>query len=192
MARKSFNPGKLLVPLPAVMATVGDMENANILTVAWTGILATVPPKTYISVRPSRHSYGILKEKGEFVINLPTVKQAKEVDFVGIYTGKKLDKFEKTGFTKEKSEKVAPPTIAECPVALECRVTEILPMGSHDVFIADIVSVSCKEELFDREGKMHLEHAGLLAYAHGEYYELGKKVPGFYEEHINKKIETVF
>ena len=179
MKRRVLSPGALTAPLPPVMVTVGDMENANILTVAWTGILATVPPKTYISVRPSRHSYGILKEKGEFVINLPTVKQAKEVDFVGIYTGKKLDKFEKTGFTKEKSEKVAPPTIAECPVALECRVTEILPMGSHDVFIADIVSVSCKEELFDREGKMHFERAGLLAYAHGEYFALGEKVGRF-------------
>ena len=179
MKRRVLSPGALTAPLPPIMVTVGDMENANILTVAWTGILATVPPKTYISVRPSRHSYGILKEKGEFVINLPTVKQAKEVDFVGIYTGKKLDKFEKTGFTKEKSEKVAPPTIAECPVALECRVTEILPMGSHDVFIADIVSVSCKEELFDREGKMHLERADLLAYAHGEYFALGEKVGRF-------------
>ena len=94
MKRRVLSPGALTAPLPPVMVTVGDMENANILTVAWTGILATVPPKTYISVRPSRHSYGILKEKGEFVINLPTVKQAKEVDFVGIYTGKKLDKFE--------------------------------------------------------------------------------------------------
>ena len=179
MKRRILSPGALTAPLPPVMVTVGDMEDSNILTVAWTGILATVPPKTYISVRPSRHSYGILKERGEFVINLPTAKQAREVDFVGIYTGKKLDKFEKTGFTKQRSEKVAPPTIAECPLALECRVTDVLQMGSHDVFVADIVSVSCREELFDGQGKIHLERAGLLAYAHGEYYALGEKVGRF-------------
>lgn len=179
MKRKNLSPGALTAPLPPVMVTVGDMESANILTVAWTGILATVPPKTYISVRPSRHSYSILKERGEFVINLPTASLARTVDFVGIYTGAKLNKFEKTALTPIKSEKVAPPTVAECPLALECRVCEVLPMGSHDVFVADIVSVSAKEELFDREGKMHLEKADLLAYAHGEYFSLGESLGKF-------------
>ena len=139
--RTNLSPGTLSAPIPPAMVTVGDFENANVLTIAWTGILATVPPKTYISVRPSRHSYGMLKERGEFVINLPSVQMARTVDFVGIYTGKKMDKFEKCHLTKKPSENVAPPTIAECPIALECRVSDVLPMGSHDVFIADIVSV---------------------------------------------------
>ncbi len=177
--RKSLSPGALTAPIPPAMVTVGDFESSNVLTVAWTGILATVPPKTYISVRPSRHSYNMLKEGGEFVINLPPAALAKTVDFVGIYTGKKMDKFEKCRLTKKRSEKVAPPTIAECPVALECRVTDILPMGSHDVFLADIVSVSCHEDILDSEGKMHFERADLLAYAHGEYYSLGERVGRF-------------
>ena len=177
--RRSLSPGALTAPIPPAIVTVGDFENANALTVAWTGILATVPPKTYISVRPSRHSHGMLKANGEFVINLPTVSMAKTVDFVGIYTGAKLDKFEKCSLTKKKSEKVAPPTISECPIALECRVTDIMPMGSHDVFIADIVSVSCQNDILDSDGKMHFERANLLAYAHGEYYSLGERVGRF-------------
>lgn len=177
--RKSLSPGALTAPIPPAIVTVGDFDNANMLTVAWTGILATQPPKTYISVRPSRHSYGILKERGEFVINLPSVSIAREVDSVGIYTGAKMDKFQRTGLTKVRSEKVAPPTVAECPVALECRVTDILPMGSHDVFLADVVSVSCDEGIMDGEGKMRFDKADLLAYAHGEYYSLGEVVGRF-------------
>lgn len=189
--RKSLSPGALTAPIPPAMVTVGDYDNANVLTIAWTGILATVPPKTYISVRPSRHSYSMLKERGEFVINLPSVSLAKIVDFVGIYTGKKMDKFEKCALTKKRSEKVAPPTIAECPIALECRVTDILPMGSHDVFLADIVSVSCDEDILDADGKMHFERADLLAYAHGEYYSLGERVGrfGFSTDKPKKKAE---
>lgn len=177
--RKSLSPGTLLSPVPPAMVTVGDFDNANIITIAWTGILASTPPKTYISVRPSRHSYKILKKRGEFVINLPSVSLARETDYVGIYTGAKVDKFEKCSLTKQKSERVAPPTIAECPIALECRVTDILPMGSHDVFMADIVSVSCHESIFDEDGKMHFERADLLAYSHGEYYSLGEIVGRF-------------
>jgi flavin reductase (DIM6/NTAB) family NADH-FMN oxidoreductase RutF len=177
--RRSFAPGALEAPLPPALVTVGDFDNANVLTVAWTGILATHPPRTYVSVRPSRHSYGILKEKGEFVINLPSVKLARVVDFVGIYTGAKVDKFKKCALTKKQSEKVAPPTIAECPVALECRVADVIPMGTHDVFIADIVSVSCDESIIDEAGKMHFELADLLAYSHGEYYALGERVGRF-------------
>ena len=177
--RVSFAPGALTAPIPPAMVTVGDMENANVLTVAWTGILATVPPKTYVSVRPSRYSYKILKERGEFVINLPSSSLAKTVDFVGFYTGAKVNKFEKCGLTKIESGKVSAPTIKECPVALECRVTDVIPMGSHDVFIADIVNVSCTPEIMDENGKMHFERADLLAYAHGEYYKLGEKLGRF-------------
>ena len=179
MKRRSFNPGTLTAPIPPAMVTVGTMEKPNVLTVAWTGILATHPAKTYVSVRPSRHSYGILREGGEFVINLPSASLARAVDYVGIYTGAKVDKFKKCGLTSVKSEKVAPPTIAECPVALECVVTDVMPMGTHDVFIADIVSVSCREELLDSEGKLHFERGDLLAYVHGEYYTLGERVGRF-------------
>lgn len=179
MKRKNLSPGALTAPLPPCMVTVGDMEKNNILTVAWTGILATVPPKTYISVRPSRHSHGMLGVGREFVINLPPASLVKEVDFVGIYTGAKMDKFERCSLTRVKSQKVSPPTVAECPIALECRVTEVISMGSHDVFMADIVSVSCHDELIDSEGKIHFENADLLAYAHGEYYTLGERIGRF-------------
>ena len=177
--RKHFAPGTLVAPVPPAMVTVGDFDNSNIITIAWTGILNSQPPKTYVSIRPSRHSYGILKEKGEFVINLPSVDLAKQTDYVGIYTGAKVDKWAKTGLTKAKSEKVAPPTIAECPIAIECRVSEVIPMGSHDVFMADIVGISCREDIVDENGKMHFDRADLLAYAHGEYYELGEVVGRF-------------
>ena len=121
----------------------------------------------------------MLRERGEFVINLPPDSLARTVDYIGIYTGAKVDKFEKCSLTKVRSTKVAPPTVAECPVAIECRVSEVLPMGSHDVFIADIVGVSCHEDIMDSEGKMHFERAGLLAYMHGEYYSLGDRLGRF-------------
>jgi flavin reductase (DIM6/NTAB) family NADH-FMN oxidoreductase RutF len=176
--RQSFAPGALTAPLPPVLVTVGDMTDANIITIAWTGILATIPPKTYISVRPSRHSYGILKERGEFVINLPSASLVREVDYAGIYTGAKVDKFEKCGFSKVESKEVSAPTIGECPIALECKITEILPMGSHDVFMADIVSVSCREDVLEN-GRICYDNADLLAYAHGEYFALGEKLGKF-------------
>ena len=178
MKRQSFAPGALTAPLPPVLVTVGDMEEANIITIAWTGILATIPPRTYISVRPSRHSYGMLKEKGEFVINLPSASLAREVDYAGIYTGAKVDKFIKCGFSKVESNEVSAPTIGECPIALECKITEVLPMGSHDVFMADIVSVSCREDVME-EGRICYDKADLLAYAHGEYFALGEKLGKF-------------
>lgn len=177
--RKHFAPGALLAPVPPALVTVGDFNNANIITIGWTGTLATQPPKTYISVRPSRYSYELLRKHSEFVINLPSVDLAKKVDYAGIYTGKKINKWEKCGFTKQKSERVDTPTIAECPIALECRVTDVIPMGSHDVFMADIVGISCQDNILDEEGKMRFDRANLLAYAHGEYYALGGVVGRF-------------
>ena len=179
MGRKSFKPGTLHAPLPAVMATVGTMDNANIITVAWTGILSSDPARTYISVRPSRYSHKLLSENGEFVINLTTEALARATDYAGIYTGAKVDKFEKLGLTKVPSEAVATPTIAESPLALECRVFEVLHFGTHDVFMADIVSVSCDDSILDEKGKICLERAGLMAYAHGEYFALGKSIGRF-------------
>ena len=177
--RRHLSPGTLLAPVPPALVSVGDFENANLITIGWTGILASQPPKTYISVRPSRYSYEILKEHSEFVINLPSVSMAKQVDYAGIYTGKKVDKWKKCGLTKQKSERVDTPTVAECPIALECRITDIIPMGSHDVFMADIVGVSCHESILDEDGRMCFERADLLAYAHGQYYSLGDVVGRF-------------
>ena len=168
-----------MAPLPAVMVSVGDMENSNIITVAWTGILSSDPPRTYISVRPSRHSHKMLLEKGEFVINLTNEALARTVDFVGIYTGAKVDKFEKCKLTKAASKEVSAPTIAEAPIALECRVFEVIHSGTHDIFMADIVNVSCDESLLDENGKIHFDKAKLIAYSHGEYYALGRKLGRF-------------
>lgn len=179
MARRSFSPGALTAPVPAVLVSVGDMEKANILTIGWTGILATSPPKTYISVRPSRYSHGIISRTREFVINLTTDAMAYAADYAGIYTGAKVDKFEKLSLTKCKSEKVAAPTVAESPLSLECRVTDVWHMGTHDVFVADIVNVSCDESILDEKGKIRLDRAGLMAYAHGEYYKLGEVIGRF-------------
>lgn len=190
MAKKTLKGGALLSPLPPTMVSCGDMENSNIITIGWTGILNTVPPKTYISVRPTRHSYNIIKEKGEFVINLTPSRLVKEADFCGIYTGKKVNKFEKCKLTKVKGSVVDCPMIEECPISIECKVTDIIPLGSHDMFMANIVAINVDEELFDKEGKMHFEKAGLIAYAHGEYYELGKKIGrfGFSTDKKKKKV----
>ncbi len=176
MAKKTLKGGALVCPLPPTMVSCGDMESSNIITIGWTGILNTVPPKTYISVRPTRHSYNIIKESGEFVINLTPARLVKEADYCGIYTGKKVDKFAKCKLTKEQATALSCPMIAECPVSIECKVTDIVPLGSHDMFMADIVAVNVNEELFDKDGKFHLEKADLIAYAHGEYFTLGKRL----------------
>lgn len=187
MAKQTWKGGALLAPLPAVLVTSGDMENSNILTIAWTGIINTIPPKTYISVRKSRHSYEMIDKSGEFVINLTTADMAKKVDYCGIYTGKKVDKFKKCEFTKEQAKEVSAPVIGECPLALECRVVEKVELGTHDMFIADIVATDVEESLLDKNGKLDLGKANLMAFAHGEYYALGKKLSGFGDSAKKKK-----
>ena len=178
MSKVSLNTGALLAPVPAVMVSCGDMENSNIITIGWCGILNTSPAKTYISVRPSRHSYGIIKEKMEFVINLVPDALAKKADYCGIYTGKKVDKFKKCGFTKERASMVGAPMIAECPISIECRVTDVIPLGTHDMFMADIVNVNVDQRLLEGE-KLCINRAHLCAYAHGEYYKLGARIGKF-------------
>ena len=179
MAKLKWKGGALLAPMPPVMVSCGDMEKSNILTIAWTGIINTIPPKTYISVRPSRHSYNIIKESGEFVINLTPANLIKSADYCGIYTGAKVDKFAKCGLTREAANEVACPLIADSPLSLECKVTEIIKIGTHDMFLADIVAVDVDEKLLDKNGKLDLGRANLAAFAHGEYYELGKKIGKF-------------
>lgn len=179
MAKIKWRGGALLGPVPPVMVSCGDMEKSNIVTVAWTGILNTIPPKTYISLRSSRYSYEIIKEKREFVINLTTAELIRAADSCGVYTGRKVDKFAKYSLTKAEGFEVGAPVIAECPLSLECKVTDIVPLGSHDMFIADIVAVDVDEALLDKEGKLHLDRAHLAAFAHGEYFELGKRIGTF-------------
>ena len=179
MARISMKGGTLLAPVPPALVTVGKGETANVLTIAWTGIVCSHPAMTYVSIRPERHSHHLLLEGKEFVIHLPSASQAKQVDYCGIFTGAKVNKFEKCGFTLIESEHVETPTIAECPLALECRVTQVVPLGSHDMFMAEILGVTAREELFDDKGKLHLEKANLCAYAHGTYYTIGKEIGTF-------------
>ena len=179
MARRYLKGGALTAPLPPALVCVGDGEEANLITIGWTGILATTPPTTYISVRPQRYSHKLLEKNGEFVIHLPSEELAPAVDYCGIYTGEKVDKFKNCNLTPIPSEHVKCPTVAECPVAIECRVTKVVPMGSHDVFVADIVGASIDEKYFDEAGKIHLEWAHLLAYMHGEYFTVGRRVGKF-------------
>lgn len=178
MEKVTWQGGALIAPIPAVMVSCGDMEKSNIITVAWCGITNTVPPKTYVSIRPSRYSYDIIKEKGEFVINLVPASLAKKADFCGIYTGKKVDKFEKCEFTKERASKVNAPMIGECPISIECRVTDIIPLGSHHMFLADILAVNVEKGMLEGD-KLCINRAHLCAFAHGEYYKLGERIGKF-------------
>ncbi|WP_195267821.1 flavin reductase family protein [Eubacterium sp. 1001713B170207_170306_E7] len=179
MSKAQWQGGTLLAPVPAVMVSCGTMENANILTIAWTGIINSNPPKTYISIRPERHSYEIIKETGEFVINLTTTPLVRATDFCGVRSGRDLDKFERMALTKEAAAHVGCPMIGESPVSLECQVTECVPLGSHDMFLANILAVNVDEQYLDERGKLHLDKAQLISYAHGEYFELGKKLGSF-------------
>ncbi len=187
MGRVALKGGALTAPLPPALVTVGDGTRENVLTVAWTGILATVPPRTYISVRRRRHSHALLLENGEFVIHLPPASLVRAVDFCGMYTGAKVDKFERMHLTRIPSQQVLPPTIAECPIAIECKVIRVEEMGSHDVFYADIVQVTADESIIDAAGKLRFEQADLLAYAHGEYYKIGRPIAVFGHSAVKKK-----
>lgn len=177
--RTNLNAGTLLAPLPAVMVTSGTPERANVMTAAWTGIVNTRPPMTYISVRPTRYSYDIIKESGEFVINLTTSKMVFETDLCGVKSGRDFPKIKKCGLHLAAASAVNVPIIEESPLALECRVTEIKPLGSHDMFIAEILAVSVDGRYIDSRGKINLNQAGLMAYSHGEYFALGRKLGSF-------------
>ena len=179
MSKTKWKGGTLLGPLPPTLVTCGTMEEANIITIAWTGICNTIPPKTYISVRPQRHSYEIIKNSGEFVIHLTPASLIRAADRCGIHTGRKVDKFARWGLDKEPATDVAAPLIAQCPLALECRVDQIIPLGSHDMFLAEVVGVTVDKEQIDERGKFHLNDTGLVAYSHGEYFLLGEKVGKF-------------
>ena len=177
MAKTTWKPAALLAPVPPALVTCGTLESPNVLTVAWTGILSTRPPKTYISLRPERYSYGIIRERGEFAINLTTAALVRAADFCGVRSGRDTDKFAAAGLTPEPSSLPGGcPVLAQSPVSVLCRVCEVLPMGSHDVFTADIAGVMVEDRFLDAAGKLRLEQCGLAAYCHGSYYALGKKL----------------
>lgn len=180
MSKISWKPGNMLYPLPAVLVTCCDKEGRdNVLTVAWTGTVCSDPAMLYISVRPQRYSYPMLKETGEFVVNLTTEALCKAVDYCGVRSGRDEDKFQAAGLTKGKADKVKAPIIMECPVNIECKVTDIIPLGTHDMFVAEVVNVQVSDEYMDEKGAFHLAEAKPLAYSHGTYYTIGEELGSF-------------
>ena len=179
MHKEIWKSGTFVYPIPAVMVSCGDMKDSNIITVAWTGIINTNPAKVYISIRPERFSYNIIKEKKEFVINLTNKKLAYATDWCGVKTGAKLDKFKEMKLTKQKCEFVEALAIMESPVSIECKVTEIKELGSHHMFIADVLSIDADKKYMDQNGAFDISKCELIAYANGGYYELGRKIGKF-------------
>lgn len=175
MAKQTWKAGNMLYPLPAVMVSVTDGKGQDdIITVAWTGTICTNPPMVYISVRPSRFSHHMLMETGEFVINLTTEKLTRATDYCGVRSGRDVDKFKETGLTREKAEFVKAPMIKESPVSIECRVTEVKKLGSHDMFLAEVLAVHADEEYMDENNRFDLNRARPMVYSHGEYLGIGR------------------
>ena len=187
MAKVQWKAGTFIYPIPAVMVSCGTMEKSNIITVAWTGIINTNPDMCYISVRPERHSYNIIKENGEFVINLTTEKLAYATDWCGVKSGKDVDKFKEMKLTKESAYFVKAPLIKESPVSVECKVKQIVPLGSHDMFVAEILSIDADEKYIDEKGAFDISKCNLIAYANGGYYPLSDKVGKFGFSVMKKK-----
>ena len=180
MGKQHWKPGNMLNPVPAVMVSVTDKEGkSNIITVAWAGTVCTNPPMVSISVRPSRYSYQILEETGEFVINLTNESLVKACDYCGVVSGRDVDKFAKTGLTPISMEHVHAMGIDESPVNMECKITEKRELGSHTMFIAEVVGVTVDDQYMDETGKFHINESGLVMYSHGEYFALGKKLGKF-------------
>ncbi|MBO5264928.1 MAG: flavin reductase family protein [Ruminococcus sp.] len=179
MSKVFWKGSVLLAPVPAALITCGTMEKSNIITIGWTGIINTHPPITYISVRPERYSHDIIKENGEFAINLTTSAMCRKTDFCGVKSGRDTDKFKACDFHKIKGRVISVPIIEECPVSLECKVIESKFYGTHTMFIAVIVSVAVDENYIDSKQKLNLQQCGLASYAHGEYFALGRKLGDF-------------
>lgn len=181
-----MKPGTMLNPVPVVMVSCGDSLASNIITIAWTGIINSEPPMTYVSVRKSRYSHHLISESGEFVINLTTEKLAKATDFCGVKSGRDVNKAEEMGLSLTGADYVSCPMVEESPVNLECRVVEVKEYPTHDMFIAEIVGVHADENLFDESGKLCLERAGLLCYSHGEYFAMKREPLGKFGYSIMK------
>lgn len=180
MAKEIWKPGNMLYPLPVVMVSMADKDGKyNIITLAWVGTVCTNPPMVSISVRPERYSYPILKETGEFVINLTTKELAFATDYCGVKSGRDVDKFKEMGLTPLPATQVKAPLIAESPVSLECKVTQVMPLGSHDMFLAEVVAVHADDKYMDEQKKFHLEKAEPIVYSHGAYLTCGEQLGTF-------------
>ena len=179
MSKVQWKGGTFIYPIPAVMVSCGTMEESNIITVAWTGILNKNPAMCYISVRPERYSHDIIKENGEFAINLTTRQLAYATDWCGVKSGRDVNKFKEMKLTKEKANIISVPLIKESPVSVECKVKEIVPLGSHDMFVAEIVAIDADEKYIDEKGAFDISKCDLIAYANGGYYPLEKKIGKF-------------
>ncbi len=179
--KQSWKPGNMLFPVPAALISCGGTKEwkPNLITISWTGTVCTNPPMLSISVRPERHSYDIIKQTGEFTVNLPTIRQTKATDWCGVVSGRDHDKFKKTGLTPAPGLKTGCPVVLECPVNIECRVVQTLELGSHVMFIAEVIAVQVSEELIDTKGKLRLDKAGLITYVHGAYFSLGQYLGHF-------------
>lgn len=190
MSKISFKPGNMLYPLPAVLVSAMDEEgNVNAFTVAWAGTVCTNPPMVSISVRPSRYSYDLIKKRGEFVINLTTQDLVYATDYCGVRSGRDEDKLAKLGLCRQPSKEIATPGIAQSPVNIECRVKDILELGSHHMFLAEVVNVQVDAAYMDEKKSFHLDRAKPIVYSHGGYFSLGKKL-GTFGYSIAKKQET--
>lgn len=188
MAKITWKPGTMVYPVPAVMVSCGNQpDNYNIITIAWTGTINTDPAMTYISVRKNRYSHDLIKSTGHFVINLTTENLAFATDFCGVKSGKDMNKFEEMNLTVERASHSDTPMIAESPVNIECQVTEILELGSHDMFLAKVLAVHVDDKYMDETGQFHLEKAHPICYSHGQYYGLGKKIGRFGYSVMKKK-----
>ena len=180
MAKEVWRPGNMLYPAPPVMVSCGrEGETPNIITVAWAGTICSDPAMLSISVRKERYSHHIIKESGEFVVNLTSKKLAYATDWCGVRSGRDYDKFKEMKLTPLKSQKISAPGIEESPVNIECKVRQVVELGSHDLFIAEVVSVSVDEKLLDEKGRLDLGRAKLVTYSHGEYFMLGEKLGKF-------------
>ena len=185
--KQAWKPGNMLYPLPAVLVTVADSKGRdNIITVAWTGTVCTNPPMVYISVRPERHSYHMIEETGEFAINLTTESLLRAVDYCGVKSGRDVDKFKEMHLTRQRASEISAPLLGESPVNIECRVRECKKLGSHHMFLADVLCVHVSEEYMDKTGKFSLEQAKPIAYSHGSYFRLGAAL-GTFGYSIQKK-----
>ncbi|WP_022819537.1 flavin reductase family protein [Fusobacterium russii] len=189
MTKRKFKASVLLNPVPAVLVTCKNSEGKeNVFTVAWTGTICSKPPMLYISIRPERLSYDYIKETKEFIINLPSSNQTKATDYCGVRSGRTNDKIKEMNFTMIKGENVNCSYIEECPINIECRVKNIVELGSHDMFIAEVIATHIDESLIDEKDKIHFENANLITYSHGEYYPLPKNSIGKFGFSVAKKI----
>lgn len=180
MEKEFWKPGNMLYPIPAVMISCGDIENIpNIITIAWAGTVCSSPAMVSISIRKERYSYDIIKSSKEFVINLVTKELVKQADYCGVKSGRDVDKFKEMKLTPMKGKIVSAPIIGESPVSLECVVKDIIPLGTHDMFLAEVVSVAVDKRFMDEKGRFHLNQSGLIVYSHGEYYGLGELLGKF-------------